>query len=216
MSEAPRVLLADGHAPTRAGLRLTLTRAGFEVVAEVQESAAAGDAALAARPDLALVSADLPGGGIEAVRAIAELLPGARLVVLSSHPSGDELLLAVLAGACGYLGSSMSLERLPHALRGVLAGEVALPRGQTAHLLEALRFRNAGRALIAAHTRTKLSEREWEVLQLLAVHASTATMAQRLGISEVTVRRHVSSLMTKLDVPDRASAGELFRRRSSD
>jgi DNA-binding NarL/FixJ family response regulator len=215
MSEPPRALIADGHGPTRAGLRLALIRAGFEVVAEARERGEAVDAALGTRPDLALVAVDLPGGGIEAVRTIAERHPAAKVVVLSSQPNGEELVIAVLAGACGYLSRNMSLERLPDALKGVLAGEVALPRSHSAHLLEALRFRDAGRALIAAHTAAKLTEREWEVLQLLAADASTVIMAQRLEISEVTVRRHVSSLLTKLDVPDRASAADLFRRRST-
>jgi DNA-binding NarL/FixJ family response regulator len=215
VSEAPRVLIADGDAATRAGLRVALTRAGFQVVAEARERDAALDAAVGERPDLVLVSVDLPGGGLDAVRTITLRLPAAKVVVLSSHPSGEELVDAVLAGASGYLGSGMSLTRLPHALRGVLAGEVALPRGHSRHLLEALRFRDAGRALIAAHSAAKLTDREWEVLQLLAENASTATMAQRLGISEVTVRRHVSSLVAKLDVTDRAGAAELFRRRST-
>ena len=148
------------------------------------------------------------------MRTIAERLPGAKVVVLSSGPSGEELVIAVLAGASGYLSAGMSLTRLPAALKGVLDGEVALPRRHTQQLLEALRFRDAGRALIAAHSAAKLTEREWEVLQLLAGDASTATMAQRLGISEVTVRRHVSSLVAKLEVPDRASAAALFRGRS--
>ena len=216
MHETPRVLLADGNAATLAGLRVALTRAGFEVVAEARERGSAIDAARAARPDLTLVSIDLPGGGLEAVRTISGEVRAAKVVVLSSRPDGQELVTAVLAGASGYLGASMSLARLPNALRGVLAGEIALPRAHTAQLLEELRSRNAGRALVAAHTSAKLSEREWQVLQLLAADASTATMAQSLGISQVTVRRHVSSLLSKLDVPDRASAGAVLRRRSTD
>ena len=215
MGEAPRVLIADGDAATRAGLRVALTRAGFQVVAEARERDAALDAALGERPDLVLVSVDLPGGGLDGVRSITVRLPATNVVVLSSHPSGEELVDAVLAGASGYLGSGMSLTRLPHALRGVLAGEVALPRGHSRHLLEALRFRDAGRAMIAAHSAAKLTDREWEVLQLLGENASTAAIAQRLAISEITVRRHVSSLVAKLDVADRAGAAELFRRRST-
>ena len=216
MHDVPHVLIADGNAATLAGLRLALSSSGFDVVGEARERGAAVDAARAVRPDLALVSVDLPGGGLEAVRTISGDVPAARVVVLSSRPDGEELVASVLAGASGYLAASMSLARLPDALRGVLAGEVALPRAHTAHLLEELRSRNAGRALIAAHTSAQLSEREWQVLQFLAADASTATMAQRLGISQVTVRRHVSSLLSKLDVPDRASAGALLHRRSTD
>jgi DNA-binding NarL/FixJ family response regulator len=216
VSEVARVVLADGQPATRAGLRLALTRAGFEVVAEAEEREAAVEAALAVRPDVALVAADLPGGGIAAVRAIAERLPSVRVVVISARPSGEEVVSAVLAGASGYLAASMSLARLPDALRGVLAGEVALPRAHTRQLLEALRFRHAGRASIAERSAASLTEREWDVIQLLGEDASTAVMAQRLGISEVTVRRHVSSLLAKLDVRDRAAAADLFRRRSTD
>jgi DNA-binding NarL/FixJ family response regulator len=215
VSRVARVLIADGHSATRAGLRLAVTRGGFDVIAEAKERGAAVDAAFETRPDLVLVSVDLPGGGIETVRTIAERLPAARLVVLSGRLSGEELVSAVLAGASGYLAVGMSLSRLPDALRGVLAGEVALPRAHTRHLLEALRFRDVGRALIAEHSAATLTDREWEVLQLLAADASTATMALRLGISEVTVRRHVSSLLAKLAVPDRAAAADLFRGRST-
>jgi DNA-binding NarL/FixJ family response regulator len=216
VSDVARVLIADGQSATRAGLRLALTRAGFEVVAEAEDREAAVRAALRMHPEIVLVSVDLPGGGIAGVRTISDRLPAARVVVISARPSGEELVTAVLAGACGYLTVGMSLTRLPAALRGVLAGEVALPRSQTRHLLEALRFRDAGRASIAQRTAANLTEREWEVLQLLAADASTATMAQQLEISEVTVRRHVSSLLGKLGVRDRAAAADIFRRRSTD
>lgn len=216
MNDLARVLIADGQAATRAGLRVALTRAGFEVAAEVEELQPAVDAALRTRPDIALVSMELPGGGIRAVRTIAARLPAARVVVISARPSGEELVTAVLAGACGYLGVGMSLSRLPHALRGVLAGEVALPRAHSRHLLEALRFRDAGRARIAERSAANLTDREWEVLQLLAADASTAAMADELHISEVTVRRHVSALLAKLGVRDRAEAADLYRRRSAD
>ena len=216
MSDSARVVIADGQSATRAGLRLALTRADFVVVAEADEREAAVEAAVAARPDVVLVAADLPGGGIPAVRTITERLASVKVVVISARPSGDELVTAVLAGACGYLAASMSLARLPEALRGVLAGEVALPRAHSRYLLDALRFRDAGRASIGERSAAKLTEREWEVIQLLGEDASTAIMAQRLGISEVTVRRHVSSLLAKLELPDRAAAAELFRRRSGE
>jgi DNA-binding NarL/FixJ family response regulator len=216
VSDGPRVLLAAGQSATRAGLRVALVRAGFQVVAEAADHEAAVEAARTARPDVALVAADLPGGGISTVRAVSERVPAAGVVVITARPSGDELVTAVLAGASGYLSVSMSLDRLPDVLRGVLAGEVALPRAHSRHLLEALRFRNAGRAAIATRTTANLTTREWEVLQLLGEDASTALMAHRLGISEVTVRRHVSSLLAKLGVADRAAAAEIYRERSTD
>ena len=93
----------------------------------------------------------------------------------------------------------------------MLDGEVAFPRRHTGHLVAALRGHDARRTAVAAKAGARLSDREWEVLQLLAADASTAEMARRLAISEVTVRRHVSSLLRKLRVRDRGSAAALLR-----
>jgi DNA-binding NarL/FixJ family response regulator len=191
---------------------LSLVRGGFEVVAEAGEQEAAVEAAVEHEPDLALVSTELPGGGLDAARAITQRVPATKVLVLSSHPDGQQLLASVLAGAAGYLSTEISPERLPEALKGVLRGEVALPRRYTQHLLDELRGRAADRTVVAAHGNAVLTDREWEVLRLLRDGASTATMANRLGISEVTVRRHVSSLLGKLGVDDRAGAAELLRR----
>ena len=208
----PRVLLADADAPTRVGLRVALTSAGFDVVAEVSDAAAAVASAVELEPDAALLAASLPGGGIGAARDIAAQRPGVRTVVLSSDPSGDELLEAVMAGASGYLGRDVSPQRLPTALHGVLAGEVALPRRHTRHLLEALRGRTARRAMLAARASSDITDREWEVLDLLAGGASTAEIAHRLKISTVTVRRHSASVAAKLGLPDRSSVLALLER----
>jgi DNA-binding NarL/FixJ family response regulator len=206
-----RVLVADADAPTRAGLRLALTQAGFDIGAEATAAEEAVESALTGRFDLGLLDVELPGGGIDAARRIAARRPAMKLVLLAPRPNGEELLEAVLAGASGYLGKNISVERLQGALRGVLAGEVALPRRHTHHVLEALRGRDVRRALVAARTNAELTRREWEVLEMLAGDASTAEIAHGLGISAVTVRRHVSSLLAKLDVPDRASAALLLR-----
>ena len=212
MSPGGRVLLAERDAPTRVGLRLALSRADLQIVAEADGRDTAVQAAVEHRPDVALVSTDLPGGGIEAARAITDRLPRTKVVVLSADPGGKELLASVLAGAAGYLSKEMSAERLPEAIKGVLRGEVALPRGHTQHLLEELRGRELERTLVAIQANAALTDREWEILRLLADGASTARMAQRLGISEVTVRRHVSSVLRKLGVADRAGAARVLRR----
>jgi DNA-binding NarL/FixJ family response regulator len=209
---APRVLLADADAPTRAGLRVALTSDGFDVVAEASDGESAVTSALELEPDAALLAASLPGDGIAAARDIAAQRPRVRLVVVSDDPSGEELLEAVMAGASGYLGRDVSPERLPTALRGVLAGEVALPRRHTQHLLEALRGRTARRAMLEARASSAITDREWEVLELMSSGASTAEIAHRLRISAVTVRRHSSSVLAKLDVPDRTSVLALLDR----
>jgi DNA-binding NarL/FixJ family response regulator len=212
--DRPRVLVAEADQPTRTGLRLVLTDAGFHVAGEAADAGAAVDIAVAERPDVALVASQLPGGGMAAARRIASRVARARLVVLTSRPSGEELLEAVMAGADAYLGADVSLERLPTILRGVLAGEVALPRRHSRQLLEALRGRDARRSRFATRTDAVLTDREWEVLQLVADGAPTGEIGRRLGISDVTARRHISSLMAKLGVSDRAGAAELLRRSS--
>jgi DNA-binding NarL/FixJ family response regulator len=208
----PRLLVADADAPTRAGLRVALAAGGFEIVAEATDAEQAVSAALAAEFDAALVAAALPGGGIDVARQITTQRPRVRIVIVSDHPSGVELVDAVLAGASGYLGRDVSQHRLPTVLRAVLAGEVALPRRHTHYLLETLRGRDVRRAIVAAHAKEPLSDREWEVLQLLTDGAPTAEIARRLRISAVTVRRHVSSMCAKLGVPDRAGAVALLQR----
>lgn len=212
MSAPARVLLAEADTPTRMGVRLALTRAGFVITAEARDAQSAVEAAERERPDLAVLAADLPGDGLGAAHRIAARLPGTRIVVLTPRQHGDELVAAVLAGASGYLGKDMSQSRLPHALAGVLAGEAALPRRFTGHVLEALRGRDARRATVLTRTRQFVTDRQWEILNLLAEGRSTAEMAGRLGISEITARRHISAVLSKLGLPDRAGAVELMRR----
>jgi DNA-binding NarL/FixJ family response regulator len=212
MTAPTRILLAESDAPTRAGLRLAVVNAGFDLVAEATAHAAAVDAAVTHRPDVALVAADLTGGGIETARQLVDLLPAVRVIVLSADPGGEELLASVLAGAAGYLAKDMSPARLPHAIRGVVAGEMALPRRHAQHLVEELRRRHILRVRVAARTNANLTDREWEVLQLLGENASTAEMSRLLRISQITVRRHVSTLLGKLGLGDRESAAELVRR----
>jgi DNA-binding NarL/FixJ family response regulator len=216
VTSAARILLAEGDTLTRMGLRVALTRSGFEIVAEAADRGAAVEAACREWPDAALIAVDLPGGGIDAAREITSRTASTRIVLLTSHQDGDELVAAVLAGACGYLGKDMNQGRLPHVVTGVLAGETALPRRHTGHVLEALRGRDARRTRIVERARSFVTDRQWEILQLLAEGRSTAEMARQLGISEVTARRHISSVLPKLGLRDRAGAIAFMRGRSRD
>jgi DNA-binding NarL/FixJ family response regulator len=209
---APRVLLAEPDRPTRAGLRLVLEGGGAEVIGEAADAGAAVAIAAEERPDVALIAVELPGGGLHAAREIAAEVPRVRLVFLTGRPSGEELVDAVLAGAVGYLGRDVDAERLPAIVRAVAAGEVALPRRHSQHLVDALRRRDVQRARLAARSDARLTDREWEVLEMLAAELSTGEIGLRLGISAVTARRHISSLVAKLGVAGRAEAAELLRR----
>jgi len=213
---SPRVLIASADASLRTGLRMTLAAAGFLVTAEVTDAEVAVATVIDERPELVLMSAELAGGAFAAVREISARLPAARVVVLTRRPSGEELVAAVRAGAAGYLGEDVSPSRLPAAMRGILEGEVALPRRETQHLLDAMRGRDARHAAIAARAATALTNRELEVLDMLVVETPTGEMARRLGVSQVTVRRHVSALLAKLELPSRAAAVELLGQRSAE
>jgi DNA-binding NarL/FixJ family response regulator len=216
VSPTTRLLLAEADTPTRMGIRLVLTRCGFEIAAEARDADGAVEAACRERPDMALVAADIPGDGISAARTIAARIPGIRIVVLTSRQDGEELVAAVLAGASGYLGKDMSPSRLPLVLKSILGGEAALPRRFTVDVLEALRRRDARRARVVGQTRRSVTDRQWDILNLLADGRSTAEMARRLGISEITARRHISSALAKLGLTDRAAAIALLRERSPE
>ena len=205
-----RVALAVPDEPTRAGLRLALRSRGLELRAEAVD----GEQLLAARVrheiDVFVVAADLPGGALAVVRAIARD-PSARAIVLSRDISDEEFLEAMRAGAVGYLSHDIKAERLAAVIRAAAAGEAVIPRCFAATLLGEIHGRDRLRSVIAQHARSPLTAREWEVLRLLGDNLSTAQLARRMEISEVTVRRHVSSAVAKLGVPDRKAAVSLMR-----
>ena len=208
------VLLADDQVATRIGVRRVLEAHGLRVVAEAANAAEAVEAALIHRPVVCLLAVRMPGNGIAAAEQITSALPDTKIVMLTASSRDEDLFGALRAGAVGYLLKSTSAERLPYAIRGVLQGEAALPRELTAHLLQ--EFRAGGRRrnlpLAATGSGVELTAREFEVLQLFRQRKRTAEIAAALHISEVTVRRHISAIVHKLEVPDRKSALELLER----
>jgi len=205
------VLLADDHAAVRAGIRLALAGEGFDVVGEAADGPEAVTMALELKPDIALLDVNMPGSGIKAAEEIGQALPGTTVVMLTVSRDDDDLFAALRAGASGYLLKDTDPGRLPFALRGVLEGEAALPRGLVARLIEEFRTRGKRRRLPLMRQRgVELTEREGEVLEFLHVGLSTAEIADRLSISPVTVRRHVSEILKKLRVTSREEAVKLL------
>jgi DNA-binding NarL/FixJ family response regulator len=185
---------------------------GFTLCADVADADDAVTAAVRERPDLCLIDASLPGGGVAAAEQISTQAPNAAIVMLSGSADEDELFACVRAGARGYLSKDMDPARLPFALHGVLRGEAALPRPLVARVLEEVRTRERGRhAGELARLGVELTQREREVLDLLERGLQTSEMAERLSISTVTVRRHLSSILRKLHAPDRAAALRIIR-----
>jgi DNA-binding NarL/FixJ family response regulator len=208
------VLLADDHVTTRTGVRLALEAADLHVVAEVSTAAAAVAEALRLRPDVCLLAIALPGGGIDATKKIRDALTETKIVMLTGSDRDEDLFGSLRAGADGYLLASTSFSRLPHAIRGVVSGEAALPRQMTARLIR--EYRDRGRRpvprLVVMGRTIELTVREFEVLERLRKHERTAEIAGELGISEITVRRHVSAALRKLGVSSRRAAVELLER----
>lgn len=206
-----RVILADDHPQMRSRVKEALQAGGFDVCGEAPNAAKAVELALECRPDVVLLDIHMPGNGIRAAKEVTSQLPDAAVVMLTQSRDDADLFDALRAGASGYLLKDMDTDRLPDALRGVLAGEAAIPRTLVAQILDTFRapkVRRFGRKSKAAGL---LTSREWEVMELLGEGLSTEDVASRLFISPTTVRVHLSSVLRKLRVTDRTSAFEILR-----
>jgi two-component system, NarL family, nitrate/nitrite response regulator NarL len=208
-------VIAGQHPSARVGTRVALERDGFVVTAEVETATAAVAAALRDPPDVCLLDLQVPGGGIEATEAIRAKLPQTHVVVLAPARDDNDLFAALEAGASGYLLKQTSPATLGRALRGVLRGEAALPRALTARLIREFRARaQTSERVLVRRRKNDLTAREWDVLDCLCEGLPTRRIAQRLFISQTTVRRHIASILGKLNVPTREAAVALVARRS--
>jgi DNA-binding NarL/FixJ family response regulator len=202
------VLLGDDQMATRAGVRRALDAQGIRVVAEAGTADDCVEAAVRCRPDVCLLSIHMPGGGIVAAEGISSALPDTRIIMLTGSDREEDLFAALHAGADGYLLKTTSAARLPYAVRGVLAGEAALPRFLAARLIR--EYRNRGRRrslpLSVSGRPVELTAREFEVLGRLRAGEPTSQIAAELHISEVTVRRHSSAIVHKVGAVSRRRA----------
>ncbi len=204
------VLLADSDAALRRGVREALEEKGFVVVAEAGDAASATSASGRLRPDICLIEIELPGEGLNAIGRIAKTSPKTMIVVLSHSERPEDVVSAFTRGASGYLLKGLAGEQLASALRGAYAGEPPLSRSLVPHLVAEIRRGSVRRLALPAGPVT-LTPREWEVGELLREGQTTAEIAERLGVSPVTVRRHVGLLLQKLGATDRESAVQLLR-----
>lgn len=195
-----RVVIADRDAASRAAVRAALEECGFAVCAEVADGPSAVEAAIRERPDVCLLDMQMPGNGVDAAAAIAACLPGTAMVMLTVAAAADDLSAAIEAGAAGHLFKDVDPARLPFALETLLAARTAGEPGE----------RGRRGAPPAGRAGAELTTRERQILDLLRGGASTAAVARRLGIGQVTVQRHVSEALRKLRVPDRKAAFALL------
>jgi DNA-binding NarL/FixJ family response regulator len=205
-----RVLVVDDHPLTRDALAGLLAQHGFDVVATAGSGEEAIELAGQLQPQLVLLDLTMPGlGGLAALPRVREAAPEAEVVVLTAAEDEGSLLRAIQSGAAGYLLKSEPPEKIVEFLRGVARGEAALSGAVARRLLT--QVRETSRSEVPESVARALSARELEVLLLLDRHLSTEEIAQRLFISEHTVRSHVKNLMSKLGVSSRREALEKLR-----
>ena len=200
----PSVMLVDDHRLFREGLREILEEEGFPVVGEAESAAEAVSMAAERKPAVVLMDLEMPGGsGIEATRRLAERSPDSRVVVLTVSAEEADVVEAVQAGACGYLLKDASVAEIAAGVQAAVEGDSLLSPRVTADLLDRVREAPAPRPLPGE---PKLTERERDVLRLVSQGRGNLEIAKELGISEQTVKTHVSSLLEKLGVHNRIQA----------
>ena len=200
-----RILLVDDHPLFRDGVRAALAGAeDLEVVGEAEGVAAALEAARALQPDLVLMDLNLPdGSGIDATRALVAELPAVRVLVMTMSADDEAVLAAMRAGARGYVIKGAGRAELLHAVRTAAAGSAVFSPAVADRLGT---YFSSLAALPGKEAFPQLTEREREVLDLVARGHDNRRIARELFLSEKTVRNHVSNVFTKLRVATRAEA----------
>jgi len=205
-SETLRVVIVDDHDLFRNGLRNLLEREGVQIVGE----AAAGQEALRivrdAAPDVVVMDLNMPGmGGVEATRHITSIAPLTRVLMLTISDEDNDVIDAILAGACGYLLKDSSIDDLMAGIRAASLGESLISPTIAAKVLQRVRASTA-QPEMEKSIRAELSDREIEVLKLIANGKDNAMIAGELHISPKTVKNHISNILMKLQIDNRIQA----------
>lgn len=204
MSTTLRLVMADDHEVTRAGfISLLAGHPEFEVVGQANDGQEALELCERLRPDIAILDVRMPIlNGLGAARLLQQRMPHTKVVMFTMDDSPDHLEAAIAAGAVGYLLKDASRDEVITALRRVAAGEDALNSSMSARLLR----RIATRRTSGAMPRENLTERERQVLGLVAGGFSNREIGEKLGIATGTVKAHVERVISKLDASDRTQA----------
>jgi len=205
MNGAITILLVDDHQVVRQGVCAFLdTQSDFSVVGEAESGEQALELADEHVPDVILMDLVLPGeiDGVEATRQVKRRSPRTQVVVLTSYHEDEYIFPAIRAGALSYVLKDIGPEELAEVIRKAAQGEAVLHPRVAARLVQEIQ----GRRDLSTNPFTELSDREMEVLRLIAAGSSNAEIAEQLVISEKTVKGHVSNILSKLHLVDRTQA----------
>ncbi len=210
-----KIIICDDQAIVRDGLELLLKlEKDMEVVGLAQDGAQAVELAAKLHPDLVLMDLKMPGvNGVEATRQINAQCPGIKILVLTTFDDDEWVFDAIRAGACGYLLKDTPREKVLEAIRGTMLGKSFVDPMVAGKLLEQVANQQAQPQTLLTG---KLTEREVDVLRLIAHGFSNSDIAARLNLSEGTVRNHVSAIFSKLNVSDRTQAAIIAIRHGLD
>ena len=199
------MLLVDDHDLFRSGLKTLLEEQGVQIVGEASAGAEAVEVVRELAPDVVVMDLNMPGmSGVEATRRITSFAPLSRVVVLTISDEDNDVMEAILAGACGYLLKDATIEELMKGIEAAAVGESLISPHIAGKVLH--RLRSSGSDGGGAEVDADLSEREVEVLRLIANGKDNAEIAQTLYISPKTVKNHISNILMKLQIHNRIQA----------
>jgi DNA-binding NarL/FixJ family response regulator len=206
-TDALRVLIVDDHDLFRSGLRNLLeVEEGIDIIGEAAGGQEAVRIVQELAPDVVVMDLNMPGmGGVEATRHITSTAPLTRVVMLTISDQDNDVIDAILAGACGYLLKDSSIQDLMTGIRAAALGESLISPTIAAKVLQRLRA-SSKRPEIESTIRAELSDREIEVLKLIANGKDNAMIAAELHISPKTVKNHISNILMKLQIDNRIQA----------
>jgi DNA-binding NarL/FixJ family response regulator len=205
-ADSLRVLIVDDHDLFRTGLRNLLEEQGVQVVGEAASGNEAVQVVREVAPDVVVMDLNMPGmGGAEATRHITSAAPLTRVLMLTISDEDADVMDAILAGACGYLLKDASIQDLMAGIRAAARGESLISPNIAAKVLQRVRA-TSSQPEIANTIRAELSDREIEVLKLIANGKDNAVIAGELHISPKTVKNHISNILMKLQIDNRIQA----------
>jgi len=201
-----RVVIVDDHDLFRTGLRNLLEEQGVEILGEASTGSEAVRSVRELAPDVVVMDLNMPGmSGVEATRQITGIAPLTRVLVLMISDQDSDVLDAILAGACGYMLKDSSIQELMAGIRAAAIGESLISPHIASKVLQRVRSTSSVPE-IAETIRAELSDREIEVLKLIANGKDNAQIAAELHISPKTVKNHISNILMKLQIDNRIQA----------